>query len=265
VILIYVVNGPGVVVLVALAALILSWRRGLLAPRPVSLLAFWIAVPVLQFIFKWDSWERYMLPLMPMCALVVSVAAVRASAAWPVWWRRGVLAALVLAGGGHLALTAPGLVWISGLQKPDTRPYKGLARTLDVVPPEAPVLVVHSVFDDQLAFSLHLRQPPRHRRRLYSLPVKDSVWSLPPGIQVRHVLRVQVDKSLGMKWEQPPYLGLDRFNPAELHFEDSFSAFKKIEAGGLEQLARNMDPNGLTWTLYQASPPITASAASGSP
>ena len=257
----YIANGPGVAAALGLVALLLLWRRKLLLGRQLSLAAFWIVLPVLQLVFMWDSWERYLLPLLPQCALLVAVAAVGLSASWPAGRRRGLLAAVVIAGGIHMALTVAGLDSVSGLHNPDTRPYRGLARTLGGVPPRAPVLVIHSVFDDQVAFCLNLRQPPRDRRRLYSMPIKDGVWSLPPRVRVRHLLRVQVDRELGRKWEQFPKLGIALFDPATLPHEDSFPAFTKDRIGKMKQLARHMDPNGLIWTLYQVSPPITAWAA----
>ena len=157
---VYLMHGVGYVVLAGLIALAVAWRWGLLPGRLLSLFGFWLLLPVLQLLFMWDAWERYILPLMPMVALIVAVSALRLSERWPAARRRALVATLVLLGGLHLALVQAGVDWVSGLNLPDSRRYAALERVARSVPRVAPVLVMHSVFDDQFAFCLNLRQPP---------------------------------------------------------------------------------------------------------
>ena len=257
---VYLMHGVGYVVLAGLIALAVAWRWGLLPGRLLSLFGFWLLLPVLQLLFMWDAWERYILPLMPMVALIVAVSALRLSERWPAARRRALVATLVLLGGLHLALVQAGVDWVSGLNLPDSRRYAALERVARSVPRVAPVLVMHSVFDDQFAFCLNLRQPPAARRSLYALPVKEGVWNLPAGARAEYVLRVQLDEQEAQTWERPPILGLTSFNPAALHMEDPFPGFKRDSGRSFRLETRHRDPNGVIFSLFRVTPPFTSSA-----
>lgn len=255
----YLSTGLGVVVLVAGLALALALWRRLLPRRQLGLFGLMIFMPAFQLVFYWDVWGRYFVSLMPLCALLIGVTAVKLSVTWAPGWRRIFLGVLALVGFAPLVMIHLGELPYEGLIRPDERKFHALRRTLSHVPPTARVLVIHSFIDEQFAFCLNLRQPPRFRRRLYAQPDPSMTWNLPSGKQAPYLLRVQLDVQEARKWDSPPFYGLARSFPSRFPFEDPFIPFAaKRYDNKLQQLARHRDPDGVIFTLYQLSPPYVA-------
>ncbi len=252
----YLSNGLGVVILASGLALAVAIYRRLLPWRQLWLFGLMIFVPAFQLIVFWDIWGRYMVSLMPLCALLVAAVTVKLSVKWPPVWRRLLMGAPLLALAAHALLVHQQILPSEGLTNADRRQFKALGRVLMHVPRGARVLVIHSIGDEQYAFGLNLRHPPHVRRSLWAIPNKLKVWNLPVGEQARFLLRVQKREVRTSKIEQAPARGLYRHIQGKLAFEDGFPSFKKIHGGHFRRLSQHQDPNGIIFTLFKMTPPF---------
>ncbi len=148
----YLEFGWGLVLVGVIPALALLWRRRALPPTVLPLLLAALAIPAVQFVFFWDVWDRYPLALIPVCALVVTLALEHTAGGWNRWIRWGLRGALAALGVIPLILFFTPLVYLShdlwlpkgeALMHGDARPHDGLWRAATGVPAGVPVININ--------------------------------------------------------------------------------------------------------------------------
>jgi len=166
----------------------LAWRRRALEPRLLWLVLAWLVPAGAQLVLLWDMGDRYPMPAIPVCSLLVAVTLVHLTRAW----RRRVAAWGALAALGVAPLVfyySPGELWphgAEGLMVPDDRAHDGLFRATASVP--AGEFVVNINDSDLLFYArgivLNRNPPPVRLVQLEDLESQD------PGTRTpRYVLR----------------------------------------------------------------------------
>ncbi len=163
-------------------------RRQLLDRKSLVLFALWIIIPAAQFLFLWDSWERYLLPLLPQCALLVAVVLehlIRSQPALPRLLVRGAVMALGIL--PMALLVGEGMSAEVGRFHADPSPFNGLAQVLKRLPAGEPALTISEVHDDQFLLGRNLTL--RHQRvKMGAPPGIASVFELEQGRKARFLV-----------------------------------------------------------------------------
>jgi len=195
-------------------------------------------VPLLQFLLLWAVWERYLIPLLPQCAVLVTVALDRIPRA--VRLRRLALVGVAALGLVPLALALTGVhAFTRGASLfPDTRPYDGLTRVLARAPRGETVLVVdesHYVWGRSMI-------PARPRNELVEVPDADNPFGANDDQVLHHLL-----------WVTPTEKGL-------LERVAWWEQIGRELLPLLSPVAESTDPDGMRFRLYRFPRPVRVSA-----
>jgi hypothetical protein len=238
---IYLDNGLDVFIIGAMLAGIVALRGRLMPWRRLLLFALWILVPLAQFLFVWDSWSRYLLPLFPACVLLIAVVLERGMVRWPARLR------VATRGGVFILAALPLLYFIimydvpmqTGFISPQDLPFDGFSRTIAVLPQGTPVLVVNEKYDPLFVNGINLTRR-RPRFRLYTSNHRDRLFGLKPGVKVSHVLHThdprvkQISEGHSSRYRKRAWQTIKQRLP-------------------LKRVARVQDSDGLVYTLYRSS------------
>lgn len=225
---------------VALRGRLMPWRR-------LLLFGIWILVPLAQFLFVWDSWSRYLLPLIPACVLLIAVVLERVMAKWPRRLRVATRGFVLILGGLPLLyfLNVPNQPFQMGYIIPVQFPFTGFNRVVAELPRGTSVLGINECHDPLSTIGINLSRR-RPRIRIYTARQWDEVFGLKPGIKVGHVLRTRGTTAGSM------LIGDSRRQRMK-----AWSTIKLLLS--LEEVAREYDPDGLLYTLYRSSRPFELS------
>lgn len=235
--LVYLRAGFWLPTLVVLFALLLLWQQRLLSPRLRGLFLTWLVVPAAQFLLLWDSWDRYLVPLLGPAYLLAALTLDLATRDRPRVRRLG-FASLALLGTLPLglALASPEAAG-GGLLLPNREVHDGLARALATLPPGVPVGVENEVDDPFYVLALHHARGKSHHP-LINLNPRLFLDSGDPPAEVRFVLRAC--------WEHRSHQDPQSVAEVKLREWDARSL-----AAGRTLLGTTRDPNGAIFQIFR--------------
>lgn len=218
----------------------------LLPRRQQLLFAVWILASALQFGLLWDYWERYLIGLIPVGALLIATALDRLTRPWPP--RRRVLALSTMAAlmGVNLAqymLFEHMPHQLEGTLVPDRRIYGAARRAVASVPDGERVVLACEEWDPRVPrIELARRWPPRVE--LLHPPDADDLLGLRPHQRVRYLLHVGVDSARC------------RTDPCAMPSPHPW--WRRTRANlELRVVRRARDPDGRVYTLFELPAPRT--------
>lgn len=244
---VYLGNGMDVFIVGALLAGMAAWRGRLIPARYLLLFALWIVLPLLQFVFIWDSWSRYLLPLFPPCLLLTTVVLERVMVRWPALMRAATRGLVLMIGVLPLLyfLNEPYMPLEVGHLVPSEGAFDGFSEVVADLPDGTPILGFGGCHDPMFMHGINLTR--RHPRvKIFSLPGTRSLFELKPGVEVSYLLRTD-DVTPGIVFDNPS-------------MRERASRWLDIEQRlPMVQVTSSKDEDHVLYVLYRFPRPMRAS------